>query len=219
MKKKGHIAVGALFLLPVLFNKSIPYINTSDQYLIKLNNIILYFNNNFITLSNLLYNLTFNPAQLILLLLFYYFGIRFPDMDLYIKNISPYLKEHRYLYHRQLTHSLFLNLFIMFYFYKNIYVFFFSYGLLTHLIADMFTGSIPLFLFGKYYRTFNIFQWRIGIDLLYILIKPKYYKGNTKLQLIINNIKDFIVDTFDNLSKIIVLIVILMYVLKYFQLI
>jgi len=214
MKKKGHIGFGSLFLLPIILDKSIPYIITTDKYLIQINNIIYTLNEHFILLNYLIFNPFHNILKLIILLTLFYFGIRFPDLDLIIKKFSNHLKNHRYLYHRQLTHSIFLSLFILFYFYKNIFIFYFIYGMITHLIADIITGSVPIFLTGKYYKTFNIFQWRLGIDNIYMLLKPKYKKGNTKLQIIINKVKDKIVEIFEKISSILIIIVFFTYLYK-----
>lgn len=74
-----------------------------------------------------------------------------------------------YHYHRQWTHGLMLNvgLFIYcsflavtysYYFYIGVWYFL---GVFTHLLADMLTGSVPLFLYGKYYKLGS----RIGITI------------------------------------------------------
>lgn len=100
------------------------------------------------------------------------------DQDLKFAAILPKdMRSKRYLYHRQITHSLILWLgFLLYGMYgadiaylrpgnmefiiSNYYIFFFAVGGLTHLFADMLTGSIPILLWGKYGRGL-----RIGINI------------------------------------------------------
>lgn len=101
------------------------------------------------------------------------------DQDLKLAIFLPKDMRHkRYLYHRQITHSLILWLVILgiglfgintnlqeiinLNFNINYYILFFAIGGLSHLIADMLTGSIPIFLWGKYKRGFRI---GLNIDL------------------------------------------------------
>lgn len=95
------------------------------------------------------------------------------DQDMKFAYFLPKDMRHkRYLYHRQITHSLILWIGLLFYslfgipnnlmdiqtlsLNINYYLFFFAIGGLTHLFADMLTGSIPIFLWGKYSRGFRI---------------------------------------------------------------
>lgn len=83
---------------------------------------------------------------------------------------NPKLKKDvpLYIYHRQETHSLMLLIIFSFIFlltYKYYificpFIFYFLLGLWVHLAGDVITGSIPLFLRGKYYNFFD----RIGTD-------------------------------------------------------
>jgi len=85
-------------------------------------------------------------------------GSKFPDIDLKLKKILPEsLKDKRYYYHRQFTHSILLWILISFFIYSlNIHTEFkivsymFIFGVLTHLVADMLTGTIPVFFYGTY---------------------------------------------------------------------
>lgn len=101
------------------------------------------------------------------------------DQDLKLAFFLPKDMRHkRYLYHRQITHSLFLWLMVLYFglfgfnsnmtniinldYSINYYIMFFAIGGISHLIADMLTGSIPIFLWGKYKRGFRI---GLNIDL------------------------------------------------------
>jgi hypothetical protein len=113
-------------------------------------------------------------------------GSRFPDLDLKLKGIfgnSP-----QYVYHRQLTHSLTL-LFLGFYFsiyIENIFLFFFFFGVASHLLGDMLTGSIPIFFTGAYYNFFS----RIGTDRF--LPKRVSKKWNISIPLFFDKISSLI---------------------------
>lgn len=211
MKALGHQGFGFFMLFPFLLGKTVNYIDSTDKYINNINDIIYKLNNSLIDIEYyLLYNNKFTLEifiNLLILLLLFSLGIRLPDLDLLIKNILPNkIKKLRYLYHRQLTHSLFLCLFFISYFADNKFILIFFYGMFTHLLADMFTGSVPLFLTGVYYKTFNIFKLRIGIDLIYILTKKSYSKNKTQIQIIINKIKEMIVDFFQKISPYILFI-------------
>lgn len=89
-------------------------------------------------------------------------GGKFPDFDMYFKYF--YAKAHRnkrYLYHRQFTHSLLLISGLLLFSilskaqYAN-YVFYFCIGLVSHAIADMLTGTIPIFVTGNHMGPFRI---------------------------------------------------------------
>ena len=107
-----------------------------------------------------------------ILLLLTLFGSIFPDYDLKLKEFfnDPYGKR-RYLYHRQITHSLLLWILAFFYasYTQNIYLFYFTIGGISHLFGDMITGTIPIFLWGKYYKPLS----RIGIGVIYK--NPNFY--------------------------------------------
>ncbi len=105
-------------------------------------------------------------------IVFYWVGSTVIDF-IDFKIIKPFLsKENRkypYLYHRQWTHSFLLHVFLLaviIYFIKitgSIWLYpllFLSLGVWTHLITDMMTGTIPIFLFGHYAKTGS----RIGIN-------------------------------------------------------
>ncbi len=112
------------------------------------------------------------------------------DQDLKFAFFLPKdLKNKRYLYHRQITHSLLLWTIILYLglfgfnsnlqnilnlnFNINYYIFFFAIGGFSHLIADMLTGSIPIFLWGKYKRGFRI---GLNIDItkkLFVMLGDK----------------------------------------------
>lgn len=107
------------------------------------------------------------------IILFLIFGLTafisstLPDKDFLLKVF--YHKDKRnltYLYHRQLTHSILLFLLILYFIPKNLsseidYAIFygFIYGVGSHLIADMLTGTIPILFNGSYYSYFT----RIGL--------------------------------------------------------
>lgn len=222
MNLKGHVAFGAISLVPLLNGNTFSYFNTTDRYLIPINNIIFNFNKHILDWNYLFFsNFSLkNSIELLFLLLIYYIGIRFPDIDLLLKKLNNNhdFAKYRYLYHRQFTHSLFLTFFVVCYFSNSPYVFAFCYGLLSHLIADILTGSIPIFIYGTYYKTANFLLWRIGLDSLYIYTKPKYKEGSTLTQKMIEKIKKNIVTIFDNYSKYIIGIVFLYFIYLKFNL-
>lgn len=114
------------------------------------------------------------------------------DQDLKFAAFLPKdLRSKRYLYHRQITHSLFIWLGILYFglfgfnsnlqsvidlkFNINYYIMFFAIGGLSHLLADMLTGSIPILLWGKYGRGF-----RIGLNIeftkkIFVYLGDKLY--------------------------------------------
>lgn len=98
-----------------------------------------------------------------------------PDKDFLLKIFYHKDKRHlTYLYHRQFTHSILVFLLIL-YFIPNYlstpleYALFygFIYGVGSHLIADMSTGTIPILFNGSYYNYFT----RIGL----VTFLPKIY--------------------------------------------
>lgn len=111
-----------------------------------------------------------NYYLLVPVLITYIFASTFPDIDQRLKVFfNAENKDKRFLYHRQYTHSLLLwiGLLIFTLFYKfeyiqiNILLFVFVLGVLTHLLGDMLTGSIPWALYAPYYARFT----RIGITI------------------------------------------------------
>lgn len=172
MNAKGHIKTA--FALSPLMLYHIPYIH-SNIYLA--NNIIYKYNLFSMGLLNFIKNTAYQYNYLNILLIgigimIYFFGALFPDYDFLLRYLyNDKKKQKRYLYHRQFTHGLFLW-FILFYLtlkYFNIhsiinfYIVLFILGVITHLIADMLTGTVPLWLYGKYYNTFS----RIGITMFF----------------------------------------------------
>ena len=151
MYKKAHrnLAIGSFIALPAIL----------DKY-------------------NILYNFNymFNNYTIIhigILLLLTIFGATIPDWDLKLKYVyHDYSGKKQYLYHRQITHSLFIWILFGYLSYNlnNIYLFYFVVGVYTHLIADMLTGSIPILFYGRYYDYFS----RIGLDRFYP--KPSFWK-------------------------------------------
>jgi len=221
MNLKGHLGFGSICLYPVYKGLTINYIITNDKFLNLLNDKIYNINQNIINWQYILIQNSFdikNWLNIIFTLFIYYLGIRFPDIDLLLKKfLNKKTAKLRYLYHRQITHSFFLTIIGLFYFSNNLYLVIFFYGILTHLIADMLTGSVPLFLTGKYYKTLSLFSLRIGIDDFYIFLKPNYQKGKTKLQKIIEDIKEKIVLIFDKISNYLILIMFVYFIfLKYY---
>jgi len=124
------------------------------------------------------------------------------DQDLKLKFILPKdIRNKRYLYHRQITHSLILWVGLLFYSLFgiptspnniildiNYYIMFFAIGGLTHLIADMLTGSIPILLWGKYSRGL-----RIGLN--FNLTKDFFVKAGDKTYIIMMIIGIYLIFT------------------------
>jgi len=81
--------------------------------------------------------------------------------------LPPAQRRETFRYHRQITHSILLWLGLLWYslyFLPSITDFsmlltYLSLGVITHLIGDMLTGSIPWLLYAPYYIRFS----RIGI--------------------------------------------------------
>lgn len=205
MKALGHKAFGLILLTPILMGKTINYIDIGDKYIRSINNTIYNLNSSLIEIQKVLLYQGFDLYYLkefIFLMFMFFMGIKFPDVDLLLKKYGgSSFSNLRYLYHRQFTHSIFIFIFLFLYFGKNQYLTMFFYGVITHLIADMLTGSVPLFFHGYYYKSLNIFTLRIGIDLFYILTKPSYMKGSTLIQKTIDKIKLKIVDFFEVIGK------------------
>lgn len=177
MLKKSHRAL-AFSLTPLLFI-NIPTVKYLDIYINKIN---LFFSQIYLNFSieNLFY--------LILFFITYFIGSTLPDIDHYLKYLySKELRDKRYLYHRQITHSLLLTilvLFVVLHYINNPIIFALSLGLIfgvfTHQIGDMLTGSIPILLYAPYYVRFA----RIGITIL--LPKSLHYIFTEKLPKFLN---------------------------------
>lgn len=147
MNKQGHFLVGAASLVGLKhleiegFENVINNIYTTDTYL----------------------------AMVVFTLLFM-FGSILPDYDYKFKHL--YSKETPYwVYHRQITHSLVGFLGLGFYLYLNInnsdfFILGFALvgGVLTHLLADMITGTVPLWTHGNY-NSKKLLTYRVGFKL------------------------------------------------------
>lgn len=160
MNSKGHISQSILgaSLFPIISYKSYNYLDEIGLYRIS-ENIYNYFINYYYQVIH-----GEHIINIFIMLLLIVIGSGLPDLDFNFK----YFYSDRskiYRYHRQITHSLILNLSIFIYslYYYNPIIFFIWYGVLIHLIGDMLTGSIPILLWGKYYHYFS----RIGIDRFY----------------------------------------------------
>lgn len=162
MKKKSHLAL-SISCLPLCF---IEYHEVSSQYinLNILNHIIINYNSiiQYVTINNW-YILLYIPA-----IIFYFIGVRIPDLDNYFKFFfNKADRQLTYLYHRQFTHSLLIYTGILAYILYNynspfiLLPIFFIFGILTHLLGDMLTGSIPWAIYGHYGYRFT----RIGVTI------------------------------------------------------
>jgi len=103
-------------------------------------------------------------------------GSYIPDIDLKFKHF--FSKDTKYwVYHRQITHSLLIwvGLFIYLLFnqqniinlnFGGVYFILLGFvtGALSHLVADMITGTIPIFLKGNF-KIKNIFNARFGFKI------------------------------------------------------
>ena len=153
MNKKGHIALSLAFVEGYnLFFNSLPSFIQNPVFLFDLK------------IENAFYVLS-------LILLAVAGGI-IPDFDLKLNVFfNDRERKKRYLYHRQLTHSLILWAGTAYYSLQtsNPYLFYFALGGISHLFGDMLTGSVPVFLWGKYYR-----PYRIGLGIIYK--NPSFYQ-------------------------------------------
>lgn len=98
------------------------------------------------------------------------FAGKLPDYDLYLVN-NPSDWRERVRYHRQITHSLLLGLVALVYLLylkggeepaDTLYIDMFGYfvfGFLSHIVADILTGTVPIFLWADNRKTWL----RIGI--------------------------------------------------------
>ena len=182
MKKNGHLsqtflAFGVLPLIDNILYKKGLYYKTAYYLERSFHNkeIGKYIYN----IHDMIYYVFHKPTilSLCLFLIITLMGGLFPDIDFKFKYLmSDENKNKAYLYHRQITHSLLLWLGILGFsiYERNIYVFFFVFGVMVHLIGDMLTGSIPIFLYGKYYNHFS----RIGIDRITFILGSNKNKLN-----------------------------------------
>jgi len=172
MFKKSHKLL-AVSLLPLAF-VPISVINSNKGDTVLISNIFTTVNeyiNGYNLLIDSLFSSYISIVYMAIFLLFYYIGSTLPDLDLKLKYLYPVRDRHkRYLYHRQITHSILVSLSLLVY---GIYLFngggtlgLLSYiivglalGIITHQIGDMITGSIPILLYAPYYIRFA----RIGI--------------------------------------------------------
>ena len=104
----------------------------------------------------------------IIFFIFYWIGSTLPDIDLKFKYLMPkQFRNQRFRYHRQLTHSLLLSfgsLYLLYLYPQKEYILIPLYGvifgIITHQIGDMLTGTVPIFFVGPYYMRFS----RLGIN-------------------------------------------------------
>lgn len=154
MKFKGHMALGTLFFAGYPYAAEYARKFSAEAYAVS-GRFLAY------------YDATRgNPGEIpefLLLFAMTLLGAYFPDLDLKLASFFGDRRgEKRYLYHRQITHSLALCLAALYFsaIFHNPYLFFFSLGWLSHLAGDMLTGSVPVLLWGKGYSFFS----RIGLD-------------------------------------------------------
>lgn len=159
LNKIGHLCVASVATIPILYNIKIP---TNYFDLNFMNEIVTHIN--LMTSSWHYYFTSGNVYYPILFLVLLYIGATFPDIDLYFGDNSK-----RYKTHRQITHSMLLFcmiMYVIFYHLENqykLYSYMIMYGILTHFIADMLTGTIPIMFYGAYYQP-NKIMYRFGID-------------------------------------------------------
>ena len=159
MLKKSHLSLTASLLPLAVINPEL--ILNKNEFIINALNSINY------SISTGLF------------LLFVYLGTIFPDYDRYFKFLLPKnIKNLRYLYHRQFTHSLLIPIILLYlalFKVNNIFEYAillgFSFGLISHLIGDMITGSVPILFYAKYYVRFS----RIGITIFLPKVLHKYF--------------------------------------------
>ena len=158
MLKKSHRSFGAA-MAPIMF---LPIKSTNNEII---NTLINNYNYIFLKISEVSIE---NIVISILMLLIYMLGTTLPDLDMKLKYLFPKnMRSERFRYHRQITHSLLLWIGLLIYsLYKlpDITDYYYllsmlSLGVMTHLIGDMLTGSIPWLLYGHYGIRFS----RIGI--------------------------------------------------------
>lgn len=159
MNAKGHkavaIATASLIFLP----------QDNIHYNIEIiDHIMSYFHAFNIYISNEILQGEFWKTPLLFFILL--LGAKLPDSDLLMKYLlSPEVAKKRYLYHRQITHSiLFLGIIVYLAIENlNIYLYIFSLGIFSHIIADILTGSVPIVLWGTYIKRYRFFT-RFGVD-------------------------------------------------------
>jgi len=169
MNYLGHKGVATATLPLILFPKEVLSLFNIQGYNNSIFNISSYlidFSNNFISIINQ------HPFVFIFSIMSYWIGstfIDFIDFKIIKKLMSKEKQKSQFYYHRQWTHALIDNIL---YFYLSIYflyhteniyfyiIVFYFLGVFTHLLADMITGSIPIFFYGHYAKKMS----RIGID-------------------------------------------------------
>jgi len=163
MLRKSHIVFGIGMLPTFLIYPISNNLSLFEKFNLNLNPIISTIDN----WNKFSVNIdTINPIISIGFLATYLIGTITPDIDLKFKFLVKNSNE-RYKYHRQFTHSLLLTLFLIFsslYWLPNYTELYpiatgFFLGILTHIIGDMLTGSVPWFIYGHY----GIPGMRIGI--------------------------------------------------------
>lgn len=158
MLKKSHRSFG-VSLTPLMFLPS--------KYLLNKN---LFLFNTFYDIQNFLYSALF--------FLSYFIGLTFPDIDMKLKYLYPKsMRNERYRYHRQITHSILLSIILIYICIKYLsgYLYYGLFGLtigiIGHQLGDMITGSIPWLFYGPYYVRFS----RIGITVFLPKVMHKIF--------------------------------------------
>lgn len=164
MNRLGHVSQ-ATAVLPIIIFAPLyyNYDNTFFQYMKNIMNIFV----------NLEY------FVIILSILRYFIGstiLDFIDFKIIKPLMPPHKRQKQYFFHRQWTHGVIPNLTLLvlaFFLIENsnsqlAFMFLFlMLGILTHLIGDFFTGSLPIFFYGHYNKS-----GRVGIN----RIIPKFFK-------------------------------------------
>jgi len=174
MLKNSHISFG-LALTPLLFIP-LKYKNIVNDI-----NFIDHIEKGYFKFLSFFSSFNFSLfyfSLLIFSVILYVIGTTLPDVDIKLKFLfSKEDRGKRFLYHRQYTHGFLVWLFILCYFLYNLsflkislfsnQVFIdilfisLSLGVLTHLIGDMLTGSVPWLFYGHYGKKIS----RIGITI------------------------------------------------------
>jgi hypothetical protein len=139
MSRNGHFLITSISITALTFLSS--KFNTNE--------IFYLFNNEYFICISLIF-----------------LGSLIPDSDFKLFGWLPQFNKNRYWeYHRQITHSLLIWLPLLVYGYLyNFYIFWACIGVMTHLIPDIITGSIPFLSFwNKGYN--DKFPKRIGFKL------------------------------------------------------
>jgi len=182
MYLKGHLSTGFLtFSITPLIYTILKDCCNNNIFIVNLYELI--FDSIVIPGISQTYSNIYYMLSAILLVLI---GSWLPDIDFQLKHI--YGKSYRDLprYHRQVTHSLLLNIAILLYaiYSKNFILFWIWVGVISHLIGDMITGSIPILLYGRYGNWIS----RVGIDRFY-----KSIELNRKIAQFFNRVYGYII--------------------------